>query len=210
MKDTEREFTLTEEHIKLAAHLRFEVQADSWYGDAFIPAINPKRPFGNSGTSESALEILGCQVGEDGYYKKEDLSHAEDLLIGLPAAMEIILARKTFEPGTYEMERYGAYNCYERMRNYKALKGAIKEAEETLCAGETGERQLEQLRSLCMNVHGSDPWKVIKDLQWAAGSGAPKWEAILDIFKKHREAARRAARKEAGKEAAQAAEGGEG
>ena len=92
-------FTLTEEHIRLAGNLNFRVCPDTEYDDPFIPGIDRKRPFGNSGAVDDVLDILGCERDEEGYCSAADVSHAEDLLIELPLALEVIVKNRTFEPG---------------------------------------------------------------------------------------------------------------
>lgn len=178
-------FTLKEEHIKLIGNLNFRVCAETEYGDPFIPEINRKRPFGNSGAVSDVLDILGYEPDEEGNYKEEDTSRAESLLIELPLALEAVVTNKTFTPGDYEMERCGAYSQYQLMRNYKALQGAVRETEEMLRNMDDGPQRIRMLRELCMNVSGDDPWEVIQYIELGK-CASPFWDNALAIFRKHK------------------------
>lgn len=97
-------FTLTEEHIKLitAAYIRWE---DC---EAGAPAIDCKRPYGNSDVAGDVIEILGWpDFDEDDtmYYDQRD--SAMQVHYETQQALQIILSLRTFEPGTYESNRYG-------------------------------------------------------------------------------------------------------
>ena len=180
-------FTLTEEHIKLAGRLNFKVCPDTEYDDPFIPAIDRKRPFGNSGAVDDVLDILGRKRDEEGHCSEADVSHAEDLLIELPLALEIITQNRTFEPGTYEAERYGAYTQYRMMKNYKALKGALSEIGET-CKTDEGRKRLEHIKYFCMCATGDDPWRVIKDIRcWTDID--PEYDRFRKVLIKHKKLA---------------------
>lgn len=180
-------FELTEEHIKLIGQLNFEICVDTEYDDQYIPGINRKRPFGNSGATDSVLEILGCKCDEKGNFSEEEIEHAEILLIELPLAMEIVAKNRTFEPGIYEVDRCGVYHQYKRMCNYKALRGALEEVKRTYHA-EDDDNGFYQLQLFCMSVSGDDPWKVIKNIEWGV-SVIPFWKNYLAVFEKHRDMA---------------------
>jgi hypothetical protein len=98
-------FTLTEEHLKLlkSACLYWE---DCETG---APAIDPKRPYGNSGVAEDVIEILGWEdphcprcgepidEGKSIELRRRALEiHTETLI-----ALEIILSTQCFGPGKY-------------------------------------------------------------------------------------------------------------
>lgn len=178
-------FTLKEEHIKLIERLNFKVYADTEYDDPFIPGIDRKRPFGNSGVVYDVMQILGYEPDEEGDYKEEDTNKAEDLLVELPLALKVVVTNRTFQPGVYEVDRHGTYFQYKLMRNYKALKGALKEAEETLGGAECAPGRLEHLRQICMDISGDDPWKAIQYIEWGKGKD-PFWDSALEIFLKHK------------------------
>lgn len=98
-----KRFTLTEEHIRLLRHayVRWE---DCEYG---APAIDCKRPFGNSSVERDIIDILGWPWPKDDYdeppgslCKKAAAIHRE-----LEAALQIVLCTGAFEPGTYQTTR---------------------------------------------------------------------------------------------------------
>lgn len=182
-------FTLKEEHIKLIENLNFKVCAETEYNDRYIPGIDRKRPFGNSGATGDVLEILGRECDEEGEFRKEDIDEAETLLIELPLALTVIVENKTFTPGDYEVERYGTYSQYQRMKNYKALNAALDEVEEALCRTEEDWERFTQLQEICMNVSGDNPWDVMRDIRWGEDLHA-FWDGVIHIFEKHHAQAR--------------------
>lgn len=131
MKQTNPKFELKKEHILLAKELNFETIVDTGYQDKFAPAINLKRPFGNSGVTYDVMSKLGM-LTDDGEYSPEDLDKAETLLVELPVALEIILSNMTFEPGIYEVSPYGAYFNYEIALAHKMLNEPLKAIEEEI------------------------------------------------------------------------------
>ena len=102
-------FTLTDAHLKLARRMYVE-----WdHCETGAPAINPKRPYGNSDVDTDVLEILGWDpepfdYDRDDYYYREaerdDLSRrAMEIHREMQTAMQIILghAGEPVEPGDY-------------------------------------------------------------------------------------------------------------
>lgn len=159
-------FELKQEHVSLIAKLSFETNVNTEYGDKYIPTINRKRPFGNSSVTLSVLEILGIERGDSGDFCPEKYDHAENLLIELPVALEIIVKYKTFQPGIYDVDKYGAYFNYERIQKYKALQEPLKEIEDTVVKTDYDMELMEELQNMCLNVHGSNPYNIINDLKW--------------------------------------------
>lgn len=102
-----KEFELKEEHIKLLS--RAWIDWDNFETGA--PAINPKRPYGNSDVAGDVAEILGWKIeldDEDRMIEEQEVAayeiHEETL-----TALQIILQCKTFKPGIYvNKEKYGA------------------------------------------------------------------------------------------------------
>lgn len=99
-----KRFELTADHIKLLqhAHIRWE---DCEYG---APAIDCKRPYGNSCVEEDIAEILGWagfveidgeKILPDEVGAKAKILHAET-----ETALQIILYTKHFQPGTYILQ----------------------------------------------------------------------------------------------------------
>lgn len=100
MTTTPTTFTLTEQHIKLVRAMYVEM-LDSSYGKS--PAVNCKRPYGNSFIPGDVAEILGIDLVEDGS-GDFDQSTIDGLMAihnetGL--ALQIILCTGSFEPGAY-------------------------------------------------------------------------------------------------------------
>jgi hypothetical protein len=182
-------FTLKEELIKMIENLNFRVYAATEYDDRYIPGIDRKRPFGNSGVTGDVLEILGRECDEEGEFREEDIDEAENLLIELPLALTVVVENKTFTPGDYEVKRYVSYSRYQRMKNYKALHAALDEAEETLCQTEEDRKRFIQLQEICMNVSGDNPWDVMRNIRWGEGLHA-FWDGAFRIFEKHHAQAR--------------------
>ena len=102
-----KRFTLTGEHVKLLrrAYVRWE---DCETG---APAIDCKRPYGNSWVEMDVAEILGWDVPldqfEDRYLTREQDERATELHRETVTALQVILATGCFEPGDYEASDYG-------------------------------------------------------------------------------------------------------
>ena len=100
-----REFTITEDHLKLLR--RVYVAWDFGEGDG-APAINSKKPYGNSYVERDIAEILDVPdedwIYEDGHkaYVTPEAGerftrlHAETMI-----ALQIVLATGEFRPGHY-------------------------------------------------------------------------------------------------------------
>ena len=95
-------FVLTDEHIALlrAAYIRWE---DCEYG---APAIDCKRPYGNSAVEEDILEVLGWEPeGTDEFGDPapapEQEERAQRLHRETETALAIVLETGSFVPGTY-------------------------------------------------------------------------------------------------------------
>lgn len=95
-----REIKITEEHIKLAKAMYV-----SWWDCEFgSPAIDCKRPYGNSDVISDILEILG--IPYDG--ENEALKYfACKLHLEMQTALQVFLRTQSFKTGVYEK---GAYN----------------------------------------------------------------------------------------------------
>lgn len=176
-------FKLKPEHIKIMTDLNFRISILIDSKDRYRPAIDVKRPFGNSGPTTNVCEIMGWHCDEEsGEYAAEDIEKAEMLIIELPVALQIVMQNHTFEPGEYEVGEYSsAYFNYVHIRNYHALKSPIAEIEEKYKDCD----QMERLHEVCMNVSGDNPWKVIDDLKWFAQT-----DFLADtivVFEKHRD-----------------------
>jgi CRISPR/Cas system CMR-associated protein Cmr5 small subunit len=94
-------FELKPEHIKLLrkAWIGWD---DCEYG---APAIDPKRPYGNSGVEEDIAEILGWKVNEDGLTEKQS-EKASEIHLETQTALQIVLTCKTFKPGKFRQNDF--------------------------------------------------------------------------------------------------------
>ena len=176
-------FKLKPEHIKIMTDLNFRISILIDSKDRYRPAIDVKRPFGNSGPTTNVCEIMGWHCDEEsGEYAAEDIEKAEMLIIELPVALQIVMQNHTFEPGEYEVGEYSsAYFNYVHIRNYHALKSPIAEIEEKYKDCD----QMERLHEVCMNISGDNPWKVIDDLKWFAQTDF--LADAITVFEKHRD-----------------------
>ena len=176
-------FELKPEHITLMKNLCFRTVIHTEYGDRFIPEINRKRPFGNSGAAYSAAEYLSCERDAEGKFSPETLGRIEELILELPVALEIVMDNQTFIPGKYEVSPYGAYCQYHALRKYHALKEPLNEmAQWVKQQAADYQGQLASLHEICMNIHGDDPWRVIEDLKFF--SSTPFLEQAVTVFKR--------------------------
>lgn len=95
-------FTLTEQHIKLLRKANV-----TWIGYEFgAPAIDPKRPYGNSNVIDDMAGILGEPVDEDGCADDEVDHRLRTIHLETKTALQIVLETGAFEPGNYEREEY--------------------------------------------------------------------------------------------------------
>lgn len=92
-------FTITEDHLKLlrSAYVRWE---DCEYG---APAIDCKRPYGNSSVELDIAEILGWDIDEDDDGMTQDQRDAaRQIHLETEAVLQIILSSGIMEAGVYE------------------------------------------------------------------------------------------------------------
>lgn len=91
------EFVVQKEHIKLLqnAVVRWE---DCEFG---APAIDCKRPYGNSGVYEDMCEILDIP------FESMDKDYLRSLHAGTSNALQILLVRGNLVPGRYTSTDYG-------------------------------------------------------------------------------------------------------
>ncbi len=98
------EFILKEEHLKL-----LERACIYWEDAEFgAPAIDCKRPFGNSGAIYDIMEILGCEVKRcphcDEVIEGPDEDKLMEIYRELDTAIEIIFQTRSTTPGKYRYE----------------------------------------------------------------------------------------------------------
>ena len=97
-------FTVTEEHVKLLrnAIVRWE---DCEYG---APAIDCKRPYGNSGVVHDIFEILGWEPSDDEWdWTREEKERAYKIHKETEIALRIFLNVGRLGTGTFVSNDYG-------------------------------------------------------------------------------------------------------
>jgi hypothetical protein len=95
-------FEVKEEHIKLLKNARLE-----WSNiETSAPAIDPKRPYGNSFVVGDVAEILGIELGNEEYENKfyELMQFHYDTL----TVLEIVISTGVLESGLYCKEEVGS------------------------------------------------------------------------------------------------------
>lgn len=93
-------FTLTEDHIKLISKFTW-VWDDCEFG---APAIDSKRPYGNSHVYGDIAEILGINPEDGDYFSQEQEDFMWKIYSETDTALEVILKSRSFELGEYERD----------------------------------------------------------------------------------------------------------
>ncbi len=102
MKQT---FTVTEDHLKLLSKMDV-----SWGSCAFgAPAIDCKRPYGNSDILSDIAEVLDFPYKADEYgeFTEEQEQVMRKLHKETRRVLQIVLVTGKFETGKYEASEYG-------------------------------------------------------------------------------------------------------
>lgn len=106
---SEREFRVTEDHLKLLRHAYVSYDDYSEYG---APSIDPKRPYGNSNVVTDIIEILTGQAPDEDnmtpreYDKLIDDPYWDKVHKETATALQIVLRTGLFEPGLYSCPLY--------------------------------------------------------------------------------------------------------
>lgn len=106
-------FELKSEHIKLLSKVWV-----SWdFGEFGAPAIDCKRPYGNSFVYGDIAEILGLtpRVNEfsEEYFSEEQKAFMDLIHCETKTALQVILSTQSFRPGLYKCEKYSIDWKYE-------------------------------------------------------------------------------------------------
>lgn len=100
-------FTLTTQHIALLKRMCVEWQDDPYDG---APAINIKRPYGNSSVWQDVAEAIGLTPTKDDdgeeHWPEGTRKRCLTLHRQMETALQVCLTAQTFEPGEYVAEPY--------------------------------------------------------------------------------------------------------
>lgn len=92
-------FTLTEQHIKLLQSMYARFEDDAYDG---APAIDIKRPYGNSFVAGDVAEIIGEPFDDDEeFMAEEDIERFMAIHRETGTALQVCLSTLSFEPGLY-------------------------------------------------------------------------------------------------------------
>jgi hypothetical protein len=101
-------FTVTKDHLRLIQRMHIDWNWD----ENGAPAVDPKRPYGNSDVATDVADTLGWTVlmDPDGWdMQPEQRDRAMALHRETATALQIVLCTGRFEPGTYvKAESYAA------------------------------------------------------------------------------------------------------
>lgn len=102
-------FKITEEHIKLVKKLYIEYEDFCEFG---APAVNPKRPYGNSDVYGDIGEILGIEPNENGEFTDEQYDYMLKLHKELETVLQIIVVN------LHESDYIGVWECDDYSINW--------------------------------------------------------------------------------------------
>jgi hypothetical protein len=103
-----KKFWVTEDHLKLLPHLWFGYDDYTEFG---APAVDPKRPYGNSDVYGDIAEILGLEGKEDSWGDIQWTSAQKSSMLQIHKEMatilNILVRNGGIERGYYEASAYG-------------------------------------------------------------------------------------------------------
>jgi len=106
MKD--KEFEVTEDHMKLLPHLWFEYDSCTEFG---APAVDPKRPYGNSDVYDDIAEHIGIVAEKDSYgdnkFTNNQMWHMLRVHKEMTTVLNIMVRNGGVEAGVYTASAYG-------------------------------------------------------------------------------------------------------
>lgn len=110
MVDDKKYFTVTEDHLKLLKRLQFEYQDNIEFG---APAVDAKRPYGNSDVYGDLGEILGWEPADEDrwggkYYSDIQCERLLKLHKSMATVLQIVISNNGVAVGEYEASRYGS------------------------------------------------------------------------------------------------------
>lgn len=131
-------FELTEQHVALLRHAYVE-----WWGcETGAPAIDCKRPYGNSYVPGDVWEIVHGTASRE-------LTDDEETAMAIlhrqtETALQVILATGSFEPGVYEAPRWGDGTGWRRV-SADAERAATGEQIPVTVASDTDESDMQHI-----------------------------------------------------------------
>lgn len=98
-------FTLTPAHLLLISNMNIDYNDHMEFG---APAVDPKRPYGNSDVYGDIASILTVKrtEDEDHPYTEKDLAYMLTVHKETATALQVILSSMSFEVGVYEADKY--------------------------------------------------------------------------------------------------------
>lgn len=99
-----REFTVTEDHLKLLRRFNIRWRQGGYLG---APAVDEKRPYGDSDILQDVAEILGWDYDEEEGLPEAQSAEAIRLHQGMADVLEIIIHTESFTAGRYVQLGWG-------------------------------------------------------------------------------------------------------
>lgn len=97
-------FVVTQYHIDLMKRMNID-----WCYDEFgSPAVDPKRPFGNSSVYFDMLEILGLPEQDEYTLTPDQTDYLDKIYAQTAIALQILVYFGSIEPGEYTREKYSS------------------------------------------------------------------------------------------------------
>lgn len=104
-------FVLTERHTALLNRMNVV-----WDGGEFgAPAIDQKRPYGNSDVYGDIAEICGLPKRDDsGEFPAAQAAQMDRIHREMRIALQVVLSSRCFDEGLYVSKRYGQWELSDR------------------------------------------------------------------------------------------------
>lgn len=111
------QFELTENHIKLLNHMYVEFDDGAYDG---APAVNIKRPYGNSSCVYDIYEILNGKEWDSEDDMPEELwEQLMKIHRETATALQIVLATKSFDVGVYEISNRYSIRSWSKLKTFE-------------------------------------------------------------------------------------------
>lgn len=104
-------FEVTEQHLTLLRH----AYVDWDHCEFGAPAINPKRPYGNSWVYGDIAELLGIEPEDGDEFSSDQKDRMASLHAQTLTALQIILVTGVMEPGIYAKTRQFHDRSWEKV-----------------------------------------------------------------------------------------------